>query len=168
MFSPRRKKAVALGRRTFLKEDPFQQRILVPQHETLVGRLPVALLQVLQRLLMKLDCILELLDVLGPSLSESGLRLSVPLFALLRCCVDLSAFSCQRAWSRHGVMRCGGSLICVQHLERYGEDMGGRDYAHRFTSTLPLLLLGMLLRLGLRLRLPILLGRGGGRRARSI
>lgn len=40
---------------TFLQKDSLQQRVLVPQHETLIRSLSMALLQVLQLLFMVLD-----------------------------------------------------------------------------------------------------------------
>jgi hypothetical protein len=55
----------------------------------------VALLQILQILLVYFYGALQLFDILCPSLSERGLRLSVPLFALFGGRVYLSAKSRQ-------------------------------------------------------------------------
>lgn len=74
---------------TLFEQDALQQRVLVAQHETLVGGVPVGRLQVVQVLLVDLDRLLELLDVLGAALAEGGLGLAVPLLPLLRGGVDL-------------------------------------------------------------------------------
>lgn len=74
---------------TFLQQDPLQQGILVAQHQAFVCRTTVALLQALQRLLIVLNGSLQLLDILGPPLTEGGLCLSVALLALLRRGIDL-------------------------------------------------------------------------------
>jgi hypothetical protein len=71
-------------RPTFLQQDPLEQRVLVPEHQTFVGGVAVVVLQVLQGLLMVLDSALELLDVLGAALAEGCLGLAVALLALLR------------------------------------------------------------------------------------
>ena len=78
------------ARQTFLEQDSFQQRILVPEHEALICCRAVALLKALQSLILLLDGSLELLDVLGPSLSKGGLRLAVTLLPLLRGRIDLA------------------------------------------------------------------------------
>lgn len=83
-------KAVAQWSVTFLEQDALQQRVLVAQHQTLVGGAAVALLQVLQGVLMVLDGALELLDVLGAALTEGSLGLAVALLALLRSGIDLA------------------------------------------------------------------------------
>jgi len=49
----------------------------------------MALLERAKSVFILLDRCLELLDVLGSALSESGLCLSVPLLAFLGRCVDL-------------------------------------------------------------------------------
>jgi hypothetical protein len=76
---------------TFLQQDAFQKRVFVTQHQTLVGGMAMGSLKVGQILLMSPDGFLELLDVLGPALSESRLSLTVPLFSLLGSCIDLAA-----------------------------------------------------------------------------
>jgi hypothetical protein len=78
---------------TFLEQDPLQQRVLVPEHQALVGGTAVALLQVLQRVLMVLDGALKLLDVLGTALAEGSLGLAVALLALLRGGIYLAALA---------------------------------------------------------------------------
>ena len=77
---------------TFLQQDPLEERVLVTEHQAFVGRAAVTLLQVLQRVFMMLDRTLELLDILGTTLAESGLRLAIALFALLRGSVYLTTF----------------------------------------------------------------------------
>jgi hypothetical protein len=69
---------------TFLQQDPLEQRVLVPEHETLVGGIAVTVLEVLQRLLVVLDGALELFDVLGAALAEGSLGLAIALLALFR------------------------------------------------------------------------------------
>lgn len=75
---------------TFFEQDPLEQRVLVSEHQALVGSTAVALLQVLQRLLMVLDGALELLDVLCASLAEGSLGLAIALLALLGCGIYLA------------------------------------------------------------------------------
>lgn len=74
---------------TFLEQNSLQQRVLVPQHKTFVGRAAVALLETLQILLMELDRSFQLLDVFGTPLTEGSLCLTVALLALLRRSIDL-------------------------------------------------------------------------------
>ena len=74
---------------TFLKKDSLKQRVLVPQHQALVSRSPMALLQILKMILMLLHRSLELFDVFRPPLAESGLGLPVPLLSFFRCSVYL-------------------------------------------------------------------------------
>lgn len=83
------------GRRpyTFLEQDPLKQRVLISQHEALIRRRAMALLQICQVLLMLLDSCLELLDVLCTSFSESSLCLSVALLAFLRRSIYLDVVS---------------------------------------------------------------------------
>lgn len=73
---------------SFLEKDALEQRVLVAQHQTLVGGVTVGSLQVVEVLLMDADSLLELLDVFGAAFTEGGLRLAVSLLALLRCRVD--------------------------------------------------------------------------------
>lgn len=77
--------------RTFLEEDALEQGVLVAQHQTLIGGMAMALLEALQRVFMLLDRRLQLLDVLGPPLTEGGLGLTIPLLSLFGCSVDLAA-----------------------------------------------------------------------------
>lgn len=77
-------------RLTLLQQNPFQQRILVSQHETLVSSGAMALLQTLKLFFMVFDRGLQLFDILRPPLSEGRLCLAVPLFSLFRCGIDLS------------------------------------------------------------------------------
>jgi hypothetical protein len=74
---------------TFFKQDSFEERVLIAQHETLVGSIAVAVLQILQRLLVVLDGALELLDVFCAALTEGSLGLAVALLALFRGGIDL-------------------------------------------------------------------------------
>lgn len=67
----------------FLKKNAFEKRVLISQHQTLVGSRAVALLEVLKSLFMVLDRRLQLLDVFGPALAEGCLRLTIPLLAFL-------------------------------------------------------------------------------------
>jgi hypothetical protein len=68
---------------TFFQQNTLEQRILVPKHQALVRRCPMTLLEVLESLFMVLDGSFELLDVLGTSLTERGLRLAISLLPLL-------------------------------------------------------------------------------------
>lgn len=77
------KKDVLVKVRTFFKKDSLQQRIFISQHQTLIGSVSVSRLQIVQVGFVNPDCLLELLDVLGATLAECGLGLSVALFALL-------------------------------------------------------------------------------------
>jgi hypothetical protein len=70
-------------RLTLFQENALQQRILVPEHQTLISSSTVALLESLERFLMMLDGRFELLDVLCSSLTERCLRLAISLLALL-------------------------------------------------------------------------------------
>jgi hypothetical protein len=105
---------------TFFQQDSFEERVLVAQHETLVGSIAVAVLQVLQRLLVVLDGALELLDVFGAALAEGSLGLAVALLALFRGGIDLGEGELvQGARARRlgvEVWRCGwqwrGSRVC--------------------------------------------------------
>lgn len=74
---------------TFLKEDSLEQGVFVPQHQTLVCGIAVGCLEAVEVLFVGADGLLQLLDVLGPTLSESSLCLPIPLLPLLGCCVDL-------------------------------------------------------------------------------
>lgn len=76
-------------KRTLLQQDALQQGVLIPQHQTLICRTAVALLQALQGLLIALDRRLELTDILCTTLSESRLRLSVALLPFLGGSIDL-------------------------------------------------------------------------------
>jgi hypothetical protein len=76
-----------------LQEDAFQKRVLVAQHQALIGRMPVSGLKIGEVLLMGADSLLELLDVLGPPFPESRLRLPVPLLPFFGCRVDLPGLS---------------------------------------------------------------------------
>lgn len=79
---------------TFLEKNSLEQRVLISQHQTLIGGRSVALLQRLQRVLVPLDRGLELLDILGPPFAKGRLSLSVPLLALFRRRIDLNGY-CQ-------------------------------------------------------------------------
>ena len=74
---------------TFLEENALQERVLVPQHQTLVRGIAVGGLEAVEVLLVHADRLLELLDVLGAAFAESSLGLAVPLLPLLRRCVYL-------------------------------------------------------------------------------
>jgi hypothetical protein len=74
---------------TFLQQDTFQQRVLVPQHQTFVGGMAMSSLKIGQVLLVSPDGLLQLFDVLSPAFSEGSLSLPVSLLSLLRCCIDL-------------------------------------------------------------------------------
>lgn len=79
----------------FLKENTFQERVLVAQHQTLICSMTVGGLQVVEILLMDTDGLFQLLDVLGSPLTEGRLSLAVALFPLLRSCIDLRNFISQ-------------------------------------------------------------------------
>lgn len=68
-----------ITKHTFLQQDALEQGVLIPQHQTLIRRASVALLQALQGLLIALDSSLELTDILCATLPESSLRLSIAL-----------------------------------------------------------------------------------------
>jgi len=72
----------------FFKEDAFQQRVLVAQHETLIGGMTMSSLEIGQVLLVGSDGLLELLNVLCPTLPEGRLCLAISLLPLFRGCVD--------------------------------------------------------------------------------
>jgi hypothetical protein len=72
-----------------LKKYALQERVLVAKHQTFIGSCPVGTLQVVQIRLMDADGLLELFDVLSTTLTESGLRLTIALLALLRSSIDL-------------------------------------------------------------------------------
>lgn len=74
---------------TLLEEDTFQERVLVSEHQTLIGGGAVSRLEVVEVGLMDTDGLFELLYVFGTTLSEGGLSLPVPLFAFLGRGVDL-------------------------------------------------------------------------------
>lgn len=67
---------------TFLEQDTFKQRVLVPEHQTFVGGGTVTLLEVLECFFMMLDGGFELFDILGPSFTECCLSLAISLLAL--------------------------------------------------------------------------------------
>ena len=69
--------------KTFFKQYPFQQGILITKHQTLIGCRTVILLQTLQLFLMSFDCRLQLFNVLGSPLSKRRLGLSIALLSLL-------------------------------------------------------------------------------------
>lgn len=74
---------------TLFQQNPLKKRVLVAQHQALVGSMAMGSLEVSQVLLMGADGLLELLDVLGSALTKSSLGLTVPLLSLLRCRIDL-------------------------------------------------------------------------------
>jgi hypothetical protein len=76
-------------RLTFFQQDTLKQRVLVAQHQALVGRRTVTLLERAQSIFVLLDRRLQLLDVLGSTFSERSLSLPVPLLSFLGSCVDL-------------------------------------------------------------------------------
>ena len=76
-------------RLTFFQHDTLKQRVLVAQHQALVGRRTVTLLERAESIFVLLDRRLQLLDVLGSTFSERGLSLPVPLLSFLGSCVDL-------------------------------------------------------------------------------
>lgn len=71
------------SRLTFLQENSLEQRILVPEHQALIGGRTMTLLEGPQSVFVLLDRRLELLDVLGSTFPERRLGLSVALLALL-------------------------------------------------------------------------------------
>lgn len=75
--------------RTFLQQDPLEQRVLISQHQTLICRAAMALLQALQGLLIALDGSLELTDILRTTFTEGSLGLSVALLPFLRGSINL-------------------------------------------------------------------------------
>ena len=72
----------ATGEPTFFEQYPFQQRVLVAEHQTLIRCVAVTLLQGLQSVFMMLDRRLQLLDIFRSPLPESGLSLTIPLLPL--------------------------------------------------------------------------------------
>lgn len=68
---------------TFLEQDTLEQRVLVAQHQALVSSATMGCLEVVEIGLVDPDGLFELLDVLCAPFSERGLRLPVPLLALL-------------------------------------------------------------------------------------
>jgi hypothetical protein len=78
---------------TFLKQDPFQERILVSQHETLVSCTPMGGLQVVKIGLMHPDGLFQLLDVLRSAFSKRSLSLAVTLLPLFGSGIDLEGVS---------------------------------------------------------------------------
>lgn len=75
---------------TLLEQDALKQRVLVPEHQALVGGVPVGSLQVVQVLLVHPDRLFELLDVFGASFAEGGLCLAVPLLTFLGRSINLA------------------------------------------------------------------------------
>lgn len=87
-----------------LEENALEQRVLVPEHEALVGCGAVGSIEVGQGLLLHTDRLLELLDVLGAAFSEGSLGLSVPLLPLLGSGIDLQHVSgCDVVWQGRAV-----------------------------------------------------------------
>jgi hypothetical protein len=78
---------------TFLEKNAFQQRILIPEHQTLIRCIAVRRLQTVKILFVNLNGILELLDVLGTPFPECSLGLTVPLLPLFRGGVYLTYWS---------------------------------------------------------------------------
>jgi hypothetical protein len=76
---------------TLFQEDAFQQGVLIAQHQALVSRVAMSSLEIGQVLLVGADGFFQLLDVLGPPLTESGLGLAVSLLPFLRRSIDLRA-----------------------------------------------------------------------------
>ena len=66
-----------------LKKDSLEERILVAEHQTLIGSCAVGRLKVVEVGFMDADGLFQLLDVLCASLTESSLGLSVSLLAFL-------------------------------------------------------------------------------------
>ena len=97
-------------RPTLLQEDTFKQRVLVPEHQAFVGGGSVALLQILQRIFMMLDGLLQLLDILRPPLSEGRLGLSVALFSLFRGGIYLATGQYILAVCRYSSYRLSAAL----------------------------------------------------------
>lgn len=76
-----------------LEENALQQRVFVSQHETLICCCTMSRIEVGQGLLLDADGLLELLDILCTSLSESSLCLPIPLLPLLCGRIDLAIVS---------------------------------------------------------------------------
>lgn len=74
---------------TLFQKNPFQQGILVPQHEAFIRCRAVSRIEICQSLLMHSDGVFKLLDVLCSALSKGSLCLPVALLSLLRGSVDL-------------------------------------------------------------------------------
>ena len=76
-----------LGRKgnasTFLEQDALQKRVLVPEHQTLIGSVAVSCLEGGQVGLMSTDGLFQLLDILSPTLVKGSLSLPIPLLPLL-------------------------------------------------------------------------------------
>lgn len=68
---------------TFLYQYALEERILVSQHQTLVGGRAMACLQVLQRFLLHLDVALQLFNVFRAAFAKRGLGLPVALLPFL-------------------------------------------------------------------------------------
>lgn len=74
---------------TFLKQNAFEKRILVPEHQALICCCSMILLQTLKGFLMLLDGSLQLLDVFCSSFPKRSLSLAISLLAFFRCRVNL-------------------------------------------------------------------------------
>jgi len=83
---------------SFFEQDAFEQRVLVAQHQALVGSAPMGRLKVVQVGLVDSDGLFELLDILCAPLSERRLRLPIPLLTLLGSGVDWFTASLAFGW----------------------------------------------------------------------
>lgn len=98
---------------TLLEQNALQQRILVSQHEALIHCRSVSCIEVVETVFLDTDGRLELLYILGTSLTEGSLSLPVTLLSLLRGCIDLAIISLQCDFT------CSCQLRCYQRISTY-------------------------------------------------
>ena len=80
-----------LQNNTFFQENPFQERVLVTEHQTFICSTAVTLLKRLECLLVMFNGSLELFDILRSPFAKRGLRLSVSLLSFFRRRIYLQA-----------------------------------------------------------------------------
>lgn len=88
VWTARLSSKLSLHVNALLKKNALQERVLVAEHQTFIGSCSMGTLQIVQVGLMHANSLLELLDVLSTTLSESGLRLAIALLAFLRSSVN--------------------------------------------------------------------------------
>ena len=121
--------------RTFLKQNAFEQRIFVSEHETVVGGGTMALLERGEGVVVLLDGGLELFDIFGATFTEGSLRLTVALLALFRRGVNLKGERHDNTGSNGNVLTglrpplrfCGGAGSCSTSGSGGGDWRSGVD-----------------------------------------